>query len=294
MKHKNDLIFNNKFNGKPKFGFRKLTVGLAAVTLGTAFFLENGQLVQADTQNNPESVSQVKTKAKSQHPKVDEVSNPASADFNKQTDTTLKSNDKAPATNNTLKASITDSTLNDNDIETSLDVKKSNHPYSAFFERKTVANETIKVTANKTDKDGNNTTPIDKQKNVSLMAGQDTVNVTIKVTNPKLDNNNSLTINLPNAGKNKDFKIPDQKQTISDKDDKQSTWTIIPSEDEQNGSSIVAKWSSPTMRQPQDLKITLPVQGNLDFIKRDTNDQKFTIKVNGTSYTAFTADLKPY
>lgn len=126
------------------------------------------------------------------------------------------------------------------------------------------------------------------------MAGQDTVNVTIKVTNPKLDNNNSLTINLPNAGKNKDFKIPDQKQTISDKDDKQSTWTIIPSEDEQNGSSIVAKWSSPTMRQPQDLKITLPVQGNSDFIKRDTNDQKFTIKVNGTSYTAFTADLKPY
>lgn len=294
MKHKNDLIFNNKINGKPKFGFRKLTVGLAAVTLGTAFFLENGQLVQADTQNNPESVSQVKTKAKSQHPKADEVSNPASADFNKQTDTTLKSNDKAPATNNTLKASITDSTLNDNDKETSLDVKKSNHPYSAFFERKTVANETIKVTANKTDKDGNNTTPIDKQKNVSLMAGQDTVNVTIKVTNPKLDNNNSLTINLPNAGKNKDFKIPDQKQTISDKDDKQSTWTIIPSEDEQNGSSIVAKWSSPTMRQPQDLKITLPVQGNSDFIKRDTNDQKFTIKVNGTSYTAFTADLKPY
>lgn len=124
MKHKNDLIFNNKFNGKPKFGFRKLTVGLAAVTLGTAFFLENGQLVQADTQNNPESVSQVKTKAKSQHPKADEVSNPASADFNKQTDTTLKSNDKAPATNNTLKASITDSTLNDNDKETSLDVKK--------------------------------------------------------------------------------------------------------------------------------------------------------------------------
>lgn len=294
MKHKNDLIFNNKFNGKPKFGFRKLTVGLAAVTLGTAFFLENGQLVQADTQNNPESVSQVKTKAKSQHPKADEVSNPASADFNKQTDTTLKSNDKAPATNNTLKASITDSTLNDNDKETSLDVKKSNHPYSAFFERKTVANETIKVTANKTDKDGNNTTPIDKQKNVSLMAGQDTVNITIKVTNPKLDNNSSLTINLPNAGKNKDFKIPYQKQIIPDKNDKKSTWTIVPSEDKQNGSSIVAKWSSPTMRQPQDLKLTLPVQGNSDFIKRDTNDQKFAIKVNDTSYTAFTADLKPY
>lgn len=48
------------------------------------------------------------------------------------------------------------------------------------------------------------------------------------------------------------------------------------------------------MRQPQDLKLTLPVQGNSDFIKRDTNDQKFAIKVNDTSYTAFTADLKPY
>ncbi len=126
------------------------------------------------------------------------------------------------------------------------------------------------------------------------MAGQDTVNITIKVTNPKLDNNSSLTINLPNAGKNKDFKIPYQKQIIPDKNDKKSTWTIVPSEDKQNGSSIVAKWSSPTMRQPQDLKLTLPVQGNSDFIKRDTNDQKFAIKVNDTSYTAFTADLKPY
>lgn len=45
MKHKNDLSFNTKFNGKQKFGFRKLSVGLAAVALSTTFFLSNSQLV---------------------------------------------------------------------------------------------------------------------------------------------------------------------------------------------------------------------------------------------------------
>lgn len=37
MKHKNDLSFNAKLNGKQKLGFRKLSVGLAAVALGTTF-----------------------------------------------------------------------------------------------------------------------------------------------------------------------------------------------------------------------------------------------------------------
>lgn len=39
------MSFNTKFNGKQKFGFRKLSVGLAAVALSTTFFLSNSQLV---------------------------------------------------------------------------------------------------------------------------------------------------------------------------------------------------------------------------------------------------------
>ena len=60
MKHKNDLSFNAKLNGKQKFSFRKLSVGLAAVALGTTFFLSNGQLVHADVENNTQT-SEAKT-----------------------------------------------------------------------------------------------------------------------------------------------------------------------------------------------------------------------------------------
>lgn len=52
MEHKNDLDFNAKLYGKKRFGFRKISVGLAARALGTTFFLSNGQLVHADTENN--------------------------------------------------------------------------------------------------------------------------------------------------------------------------------------------------------------------------------------------------
>lgn len=47
MSHKHDPNFNAKLNGKEKFGFRKLSIGLAAVALDTSFFVGNGQLVQA-------------------------------------------------------------------------------------------------------------------------------------------------------------------------------------------------------------------------------------------------------
>ncbi|MCO0806849.1 YSIRK-type signal peptide-containing protein [Lactobacillus helveticus] len=60
MKHKNDLSFNAKLNGKQKLGFRKLSVGLAAVALGTTFFLSNGQLVHAYVENDTQA-SEAKT-----------------------------------------------------------------------------------------------------------------------------------------------------------------------------------------------------------------------------------------
>ncbi|WP_416724247.1 YSIRK-type signal peptide-containing protein [Lactobacillus delbrueckii] len=38
MSHKQDPNFNSKLNGKEKFGFRKLSIGLVAVALDTSFF----------------------------------------------------------------------------------------------------------------------------------------------------------------------------------------------------------------------------------------------------------------
>ena len=55
MKHKNDLFFITKLNGKEKFSFRKISVGLVTVALGTTFFLESGQTVQAADQSNNDS-----------------------------------------------------------------------------------------------------------------------------------------------------------------------------------------------------------------------------------------------
>lgn len=49
MRHKYDAPFNAKLYGKEKFSFRKLSVGLCAVALGTVFYLGNAQLVHAGT-----------------------------------------------------------------------------------------------------------------------------------------------------------------------------------------------------------------------------------------------------
>ncbi len=55
MKHKNDLFFITKLNGKEKFSFRKISVGLVTVALGTTFFLASSNTVQAADQNNTAS-----------------------------------------------------------------------------------------------------------------------------------------------------------------------------------------------------------------------------------------------
>ncbi len=55
MKHKNDLFFITKLNGKEKFSFRKISVGLVTVALGTTFFLASSNTVQAADQNNTDS-----------------------------------------------------------------------------------------------------------------------------------------------------------------------------------------------------------------------------------------------
>ncbi|WP_224429437.1 YSIRK-type signal peptide-containing protein [Lactobacillus amylovorus] len=63
MEHKKDLDFNAKLYGKQRFGFRKISVGLAAVALGTTFFLSNSQLVHADENNASQQTTEVKENA---------------------------------------------------------------------------------------------------------------------------------------------------------------------------------------------------------------------------------------
>lgn len=58
MSHKHDPNFNSKLNGKEKFGFRKLSIGLAAVALDTSFFVGSGQLVHAADDTATETVVQ--------------------------------------------------------------------------------------------------------------------------------------------------------------------------------------------------------------------------------------------
>lgn len=58
MSHKHDPNFNNKLNGKEKFRFRKLSIGLVAVALDTSFFVGNGQLVHAADDTATETVVQ--------------------------------------------------------------------------------------------------------------------------------------------------------------------------------------------------------------------------------------------
>ncbi|WP_375647888.1 hypothetical protein [Lactobacillus delbrueckii] len=56
MSHKHDPNFNNKLNGKEKFGFRKLSIVLVAVALYTSFFVGSGQLVHAADDTATETV----------------------------------------------------------------------------------------------------------------------------------------------------------------------------------------------------------------------------------------------
>ena len=107
MKHKNNLSFNAKLNGKQKFGFRKLSVGLAAVALGTTFFLSNGQLVHADVENNTQT-SEAKTEevdsqsqsTPNQDEHVEKVDQPSQSQQVKEENNSTAANEQTAASKN--------------------------------------------------------------------------------------------------------------------------------------------------------------------------------------------------
>lgn len=79
MKHKNDLEFNAKLNGKQKFALRKLTVGLTTVMLGTTFAITSqSATAHADEakDSEPQTTEVVKTDKLKKSVKAADKSNP--------------------------------------------------------------------------------------------------------------------------------------------------------------------------------------------------------------------------
>lgn len=252
MKQKNNLSFNVKLDEKQKFGFRKLSVGLAAVALGTTFFLSNGQLVHADAENENPTAFQVAQR-------------------------TADSSTSSLAPGQTSQ-----------DTSDSKPANKNEQPNSQ-------QQQTVDITAHHTDSQGNSTSEIKANETPSLMAGQDTVNVDVKINHPSLDQNNSIHINLPDAGENKNYKIVTSKSTIySQNSNSKSYWNITAS-DNNDFSQIIATWENSTTKDsPTQLDLNIPVIANGSTIKTNTRAQAFNVEIDGKNQTAFTADLTPY
>lgn len=111
MEHKNDLFFITKLNGKEKFSFRKISVGLVTVALGTIFFLESGQTVQAADQANNDSQQNTTINQNSANPdnsrtltiqksETANTANNTTVSQNNETNPSYENNSKQNTTNN--------------------------------------------------------------------------------------------------------------------------------------------------------------------------------------------------
>lgn len=127
------------------------------------------------------------------------------------------------------------------------------------------------------------------------MAGQDIINIDIKINQPKLDQNNSLTINLPDAGESKNYQINTGKTKIfSNNAGSQSYWDIT-AVDHNDNSQLVAVWNNSISKDSPDyLDLTIPALANGSTVKSDLKNQAFNVEIDGKSQIAFTADLTPY
>ena len=114
MEHKNDLFFITKLNGKEKFSFRKLSVGLVTVALGTTFFLASGQIVQAADQANNDSQQNTTINQNSANPdnsrtltiqksETANTANNTTVSQNNETNPSCENNYKQNTTNNLKK-----------------------------------------------------------------------------------------------------------------------------------------------------------------------------------------------
>ncbi|MGM9904746.1 YSIRK-type signal peptide-containing protein, partial [Lactobacillus sp.] len=111
MSHKHDPYFNAKLNGKEKFGFRKLSLGLAAVALGTSFFVSNGQLVHAADDQATETV--VQQSSASDSSSADTSSSTAAAENTSSETATAAAEETTTAENAAAESTSNESTVTD-------------------------------------------------------------------------------------------------------------------------------------------------------------------------------------
>lgn len=290
MRHKNDVEFNAKLYGKQKFGFRKLSIGLVTVALGTTFYLTNGELVHADEATANTNQSEAKTEVvetgdKSQSPATSAKTEDASKQTSSTTNSVAESSKEEAFGTATIKAPA----AKDNKVDTSSAdaLKESKIPVSRSSQEQTVTVEAHEMDAN------NQATS--KPTKSSMMAGQDNAKIDIKIDNPKIDSNNQLIIGLPDAGdKNsgKPYKLSVQTGSKDLDGDDSGNWNL-----DTEPTQIIATWKqkNPAIAShPTSLSVTFSVQGNKDTIKQNENGQTFHVQIGDKIYNAFTADLTPY
>lgn len=309
MKHKNDVEFNAKLYGKQKFSLRKLSIGLVAVTLGTTFYLTNGQLVHADTGTDSDANGAAKTEVVENQSQDAGKSNSDSAstaasnneETGKQTDANSADTN---ATETTVKNNASDKTDSDasSDSNSSSDTqtvnvadltKSGSADVSTLKENKSEDTTSTSVTVKSTDSSGNETDTVDPSTAKSMEAGQDTVNLHIDLDNLTKDDT-KFTFNLSNVGDNSDFIV--NSSNLGEKGNNisiGSNWTLTNNGD----GNFTATWNS-TTQDPTSLSINIPLQGNQSTVKsaKDSSVAVTVTKSDGssTTYDGFKANITPY
>ncbi|GFO99753.1 YSIRK-type signal peptide-containing protein [Lactobacillus helveticus] len=253
MKHKNDLSFNAKLNGKQKFGFRKLSVGLAAVALGTTFFLSNGQLIHADVENDTQA-SEAKT---------EEVDSQSQSTQNHDED--VAKNDQANQSQQVKEEN--DSAVNkqpaaQKDDEATTTLKVAQHPQtlnSKQLEESKINSSDVTIKTDDTDK-----YTVNNLKKDTLMACQDpikvNVNINFKNANKDITKNNPIQIAVTNADADNQFNHIKVNTKISNNGD----WNIQYAD---NG-IYNATWKGTS--SPTELKFNFHILGDDSTIKTPT------------------------
>lgn len=279
MRHKYDAPFNAKLYGKEKFSFRKLSIGLCAVALGTTFYLSSGQLVHAET----------------------------TIDSNQPQSEVVKS-DTSNSTGNQINSGKTDinqsSKESQNNYQT-LDLSKEKNVESPspsnlkVEEFKSKKNQTNSVSATVDDK-----TPADPQ---TMYAGITNTKVHVGLDNLKSTDTN-LDINLNNVADNNEplkinYDFGTNGKTLTDSAG-HDIWNLTKTN---NGTTINAKWvGGDTTGKILKLDFDFDIQVNRNVVTEQNyqNYSNISVSANITNHSTgqtivndtklINAQVKPY
>jgi hypothetical protein len=192
MEHKKDLDFNAKLYGKQRFGFRKISVGLAAVALGTTFFLSNSQLVHADENNASQQTTEVKENA--QTVDSDQQNVETKTDNSTSSEISSKDNTQESSSNN-KNGDSTASQEKQNDSKLAISLAKS----EADTDQPSYSST---VPATKKNNGTNLTQTTTPNNPATLASDQDTVQVdtTVNLNNVRsVTHDNPITVQIVNG-----------------------------------------------------------------------------------------------